>query len=150
MLTRSAGQEVLDFHVLTIFFIWTLLVGYHRQYDTLVLILFMVLICKGLAYPNLWKLGNRDRSLLLGLMAFIPLILVLPARIADKVLPGYYGAVSDALVTILIVMMLATTMLLTRRFLQISKIETTHPGVESHALRIDPYRKPQPRGADHP
>jgi hypothetical protein len=79
----STEQAILDFHVLTICFLWTLLVGYHRQYDTLVLIVFMVLIFKGLAYPNLWRLNNDARLLLLALIALILPILVLPARLAD-------------------------------------------------------------------
>jgi hypothetical protein len=120
----STEQAILDFHVLTICFLWTLLVGYHRQYDTLVLIVFMVLIFKGLAYPNLWRLNNDARLLLLALIALILPILVLPARLADKVLPGYYGTISDATVTVLILLMLTTSMLLTQRLLKSLEVKT--------------------------
>jgi hypothetical protein len=130
----SSQQDILDFHIMTIFFIWTLLVGYHRQYDTLVLILFVILIFKGLAYPDLWRLSNTARSLVLALMALLLPVLVLPARLADRVLSGYYGTISDATVTVLIVTMLFTSLFLTQRFLQRSKPATVHQRRESHDL----------------
>src|SRR6185369_18084639 len=49
-------QEIRDFHLLTILFIWTILVAYHRLYDTLILIFFVILIFKGLARPAIWDL----------------------------------------------------------------------------------------------
>src|SRR5215216_422783 len=52
--TRAATEDVIDFHILTILFIWTMLVAYHRLYDTLILIFFIVLVFKGIAYPNIW------------------------------------------------------------------------------------------------
>jgi hypothetical protein len=130
----DAQQDILDFHILTICFIWTLLVGYHRQYDTLVLIIFMVLVFKGLADPDCWKLSSLVRLLLLGLMALILPVLVLPARLADQVLPGYYGTISDAAVTVLILLMLIASMLLTHRFLKRSQLNTICQRRESHEL----------------
>src|SRR5215216_412243 len=79
----SLSEDVLDFHLLTILFIWTMLVAYHRLYDTLILIFFAVLVFKGLAYPNIWKLDNRQRLQLLTFLAITPLILILPARLVD-------------------------------------------------------------------
>jgi len=38
-------------------------------------------------------------------------MLVMPERLANKVLPDYYGTISDATTTIFIVMMLVTSML---------------------------------------
>lgn len=118
-----AQEEIRDFHVLTVLFIWTILVAYHRLYDTLILIFFVILVFKGLARPGIWKLSHRGRNALLAFMAvFIPLILILPARIVDMLFPFYYGRVSDFITTILLVSMLLLSMLLLRRYLK--RIET--------------------------
>ena len=115
---RTAEEEqILDFHVLNILFIWTILVAYHRLYDTLILIFFVILIFKGLAHPALWDFSRRGRNALMAFMAvFIPLILILPARLLDLVFSQYYGRQSDLVTTILLVSMLAISMLLLRRY----------------------------------
>jgi len=139
---------VIDFHVLTILFIWTMLVAYHRLYDTLILMFFIVLVFKGLS-ADIWKLKVRDRVGLLAFMAVTPLILILPARIVDKVLPDYYGTISDAVTTILFLIMLSISMLLLRRFLQNMQTETTQQRTESHDIRNDPHRDTRPRWANN-
>src|SRR5512143_3826001 len=93
--TKTAA-EILDFHLLTILFLWTILVAYHRLYDTLILLFFIVLVFKGFAYPNVWNLDKRKQIWLLVFMALIPPFLILPARIVNKVVPDYYGTISDA------------------------------------------------------
>jgi hypothetical protein len=145
----SRQEEVLDFHVLTILFIWTILVAYHRLYDTLILILFVILIFKGLKVPRLWDLPDGVRKALLAFMAFTPLILILPARIVDLLLPFYYGRVSDGTTTILLVFMLAISMLLLWRYLQNMQVKTLHKETEIDELRNDPYRDTQPGWAHH-
>ncbi len=46
---RSPEQEeIRDFHLLTVPFLWTILVAYHRLYDTLILMFFIILVFKGL------------------------------------------------------------------------------------------------------
>jgi hypothetical protein len=143
-------EEIRDFHVLTVLFIWTILVAYHRLYDTLILIFFVILVFKGLARPGIWKLSHRGRNALLAFMAaFIPLILILPARIVDLLLPFYYGRVSDFITTILLVIMLAISMFLLWRYLQNMQLKITHKETDSHELRNDPYRDTQPRWAHH-
>jgi hypothetical protein len=118
-------EQIRDFHMLTVLFIWTILVAYHRLYDTLILIFFVILVFKGLARPGIWKLSQRGRNMLLAFMAvFIPLILILPARIVDLLLPFYYGRVSDFITTILLVIMLAISMFLLRRYLKRMQAET--------------------------
>lgn len=143
-------EEVLDFHILTILFIWTILVAYHRLYDTLILIFFVILIFKGLSQPGMWELPNNVRNLLLGIMAaVIPFILILPARIVGLLLPFYYGRVSDGVTTILLVIMLATSMFLLWRYLQQMQVRTIHKETESDELRDDPYQDTRPRWAPH-
>jgi hypothetical protein len=145
----SSQEEVLDFHVLTILFIWTILVAYHRLYDTLILIFFVILIFKGLKVPRLWNLADGGRKALLAFMALTPLILILPARIVDLLLPFYYGRVSDGITTILLVIMLAISMFLLWRYLQNMQVKTIRKEAESDELRDDPYRDTQPRWAHH-
>jgi hypothetical protein len=142
-------ENVLDFHLLTILFIWTMLVAYHRLYDTLILIFFLVLVFKGLVYPNVWKLNHKSRQALWGFLAITPLILVLPARLVDKVLPDYYGTVGDSVTTILFLIMLIISMLLLRRFLQVMQSETIRPRMEAHDIRNDSQRDTQPGWANH-
>lgn len=108
-------QDVIDFHLLMILFIWTMLVAYHRLYDTLILILFVILIYKGLSIPSLWSLSESDRRLILGYVALLPLIFILPARLVDRFLPGYYGTVGDLIVTVFLLLMLGLSMFLLER-----------------------------------
>jgi hypothetical protein len=143
-------EEIRDFHVLTILFIWTILLAYHRLYDTLILIFFVILVFKGLARPSIWELSQRGRTTLLVFMAvFIPFILILPARIVDLLLPFYYGRVGDFITTLLLVTMLAISMFLLWRYLHNMQVKTIHKETESHELRDDPYRDTQPRWADY-
>jgi hypothetical protein len=143
-------EEVRDFHILTVLFLWTLLVAYHRLYDTLILIFFVILVFKGLARPGIWDLSRRWQNALVAFtVVFIPLILVLPARIVDLLLPFYYGRVSDFITTILLVVMLVISMFLLWRYLQNMQLKFIHKETDSHELRNDPYRDTQPRWAHH-
>ena len=148
--TTSASEEVIDFHLLTILFIWTMLVAYHRLYDTLILIFFAVLVFKGLAYPDIWNLDSQQRKGLLTFLAITPLILILPARLVDKVIDGYYGTISDAVTTILFVVMLVISMRLLRRFLHVMHAQTISRRTDFHDIRNDPHRDTQPGWANYP
>jgi hypothetical protein len=143
-------EEIRDFHVLTVLFLWTILVAYHRLYDTLILIFFILLVFKGLRHPEIWDVSQRVRDLLIAFMAvLIPLILILPARIVDLLVPFYYGRMSDFITTVLLVVMLAISMFLLWRYLQNMKLNITQKETDSHELRNDPYRDTQPRWAHH-
>lgn len=122
--TVSPSENILDFHLLTILFIWTMLVAYHRLYDTLILIFFIILVFKGLALPNLWKLSNKGRAALLAFIGILPFIFVVPARLVDKLLTYYYGKVADAVTTFFLLSMLVISMFLLRRFLQNTEPQT--------------------------
>lgn len=115
-------EGVIDFHLLTILFIWTMLVAYHRLYDTLILITFAVLVYKGLSIPSLWSLSELERRILLLYLAILPLILVLPARLVDRFLPGYYGTVGDLIVTIFLLLMLGISMFLLERSMRNDRV----------------------------
>lgn len=125
-------EQVIDFHLLTILFIWTLLIAYHRLYDTLIVLFFVVLVFKGLAAPNLWNLTHKERTGLLLFMGTIPALLILPARIVGMFVPNYYGRNSDFVTTCLLVLMLGFSLILFRRYL-----EAAHP--ERYASKIISY-----------
>jgi hypothetical protein len=132
---RAARQEeIVDFHLLTILFIWTLLLGYHRLYDTLILVFFLVLVFKGSVAPGIWGLAAPERTALWTFMLLLPPVLILPARIVDLLLPFYYGRVSDFFTTILLVIMLAMSMFLLWRYLQNMQLKINHKEAESHEL----------------
>jgi hypothetical protein len=118
---KNSNDDVMDFHILTILFLWTILVGYHRIYDTLILIFFFVLVFKGFAYPNIWRLRSNERILLIGFVALTPLIMILPDRLVDKVIHSYYGTVSTAVSSALFIVMLIISMFLTRKYMQIKR-----------------------------
>jgi hypothetical protein len=148
--SSSRTQEVIDFHILTTLFIWVILVAYHRLYDTLILLFFVVLVFKGLAAPLIWNLNRHGRTALLGFMAILPLILILPARIVDKLIPEYYGRISDAVTSLTIVIMLIISMFLLRRSLQTMQAETISQRTETHDLPNDPQRDTRPGWVNHP
>jgi hypothetical protein len=118
-------ESVIDFHVLTILFIWTMLVAYHRFYDTLILIVFVVLVVKGLARPETWKLSDKGRAALLAFMAILSVIFILPARIVDQFLPSFYGRISNGVTTFFLVIMLAISMFLLLRYLRNVRTQST-------------------------
>lgn len=145
----SNSQEILDFHILTILLIWTMLVAYHRLYDTVVLIFFIVLFFKGQTKPALWNLSTRERKALTAVMMVLPLILIVPARIVDKVLPEYYGRISDAVTTGTLVLLLCISMFLLHRSLQNTQKLSFSRKTDPHDLRTDSQRDTQPRWANY-
>jgi hypothetical protein len=148
--SKSIAEDVLDFHILTILFLWTMLVAYHRLYDTLVIIFFVVLFFKGLAVPDIWKLTARQRTALLTMMAILPIIFIIPARLVDKDIAGYYGTKSDAVTTLSLLVLLVISMLLLHRFLQNTQAETIRRRINLHGIPNDPHRDTQPRWTDYP
>lgn len=130
----SASQDLVDLHLITILFIWTLLVGYHRLYDTLILIVFVTLVFKGLAYPNVWKWSDGGRKNLLLFAAALSVFMVLPARIVDVVLPEYYGRVGDSVTTVVLLILLTIAMLLLRRLLQMLPIQPATQRLDTHDI----------------
>jgi hypothetical protein len=136
--TDSQEETVVDFHLLTILFIWTLLIAYHRLYDTLIILFFLILVFKGLAIPNLWNLTSQERTGLIAFVATIPAILILPARILGRFLPNYYGRNSDFVTTCILVLMLGFSVILLRRFLETSQPQQYPSKMESYDIRTDP------------
>jgi len=81
MLRGSRWLEVFsDDHLLSALFLWTLLVAYHRAYDSFIAILFFALVVYGLNSRHAWQLSERGRKAvaIFTVLAYIPLSL--PAR----------------------------------------------------------------------
>lgn len=51
-------QRISDFHILNILMIWSLLIAYHQEHDTITIILFIILIIYGVN-SNLWRFSNK-------------------------------------------------------------------------------------------
>jgi hypothetical protein len=76
----SHGIQLEDLITVTILILWTLLVAYHRAYDTFLAILFIALIIYILAKPQIWQLTTIERTFLtISLLIYI-VIMCLPAR----------------------------------------------------------------------
>ncbi|HRJ40513.1 MAG: DUF2029 domain-containing protein [Caldilineaceae bacterium] len=80
-----------NIHIFVILSLWTLLVGYHRAYDTTLVIFFLSLIIYGLNQPDLWHLTPRQRNLLIGFLSLFILIMAAPFSIVTLFLPLAYG-----------------------------------------------------------
>ncbi len=78
--TIDVPGQFADYHILTALTLWTLLVGYHRAYDSLVAIFFFALVIFGLTRADTWQVKSWQRvALAIGsALAYLPLSL--PAR----------------------------------------------------------------------
>jgi hypothetical protein len=99
-------------HLLAILALWSLLVVYHRVYDTATVILFIALVVYGLARPGLWRLSRGKNALMIFLMVFV-LVMCFPPSIMDFVLPqnlmpDWYQIVSNV-TTLTLVLTLGLT-----------------------------------------
>lgn len=146
---QSISEEILDFHVLTVLFTWTMLVAYHRLYDSLILVFFIILFFKGNTVPGIWKFTPGQRIAFSVMMAILPIIFIIPARLVDKVIPGYYGTRSDAVTTLSLLILLIVSMLLLHRFLQNAPAQTVSRRINLHGIRNDSRRDTQPRWANY-
>ena len=65
-----------DLHLLAIFCLWTLLVAYHRPYDGILILLFLVILACVIAQPMIWSLSLVQYRIvmLLGLLGTAMLI----------------------------------------------------------------------------
>jgi hypothetical protein len=140
--TPVADDEIMDFHVLALLFVWTLLAGYHRIYDAVILIVFVILVFKGIASPTIWRLSSLEKTLLMIYTAAVPAVLIVPERLVDKVFPSYYGRLSTSVTSIFFIMMLIISMLLLRRYALVRRTEVA--AQEPIALQTPIDRKATP------
>lgn len=77
---QAPRKLFIQMHHTTIITLWTILVAYHRAYDTLLAILFFALVIVGLSDPVFWQLSQAQWAAVLGLLALSVVALSLPAR----------------------------------------------------------------------
>jgi hypothetical protein len=106
-----------NLHITTALILWTLLVAYHRAYDTLLVILFFALVGFGLVTPGSWKLTNFQRTFLIAILAAAGIVMVPPARgislvvtlLPNPILASWLDLQGQGM-TIMLIMMLVCTL----------------------------------------
>ena len=76
-----------DLHVLSILSLWTLLVAYHRPYDGIMIIFFIVMIMYGLSQTDRWHLSAISRVGLIVYFSTAMLLLILPYEQISSLIP---------------------------------------------------------------
>lgn len=114
---RAVNTAILDFHLVTILAIWSLLIGYHRLYDSLVLLLFIVLVFKSFQRPDVWNLAPWMRTAVASGLGIGLFLLTIPARLVGKFLPGMYDLLSYDIPTVTLLVFICAAMGLLHRFL---------------------------------
>jgi hypothetical protein len=76
----DAWSKFAVLHVFTITMLWTLLVAYHRAYDTFVVVLYFAIVFHGLYRPSPWALSPRQHQALLVATAVGVAVMSLPAN----------------------------------------------------------------------
>lgn len=81
-------DKFIDLHVLSIFSLWTLLVAYHRPYDGILIIFFLVMVMYGLGKPNWWQLTPNLRVGLIIYLMVAMAMLIVPYEQIGSIFPG--------------------------------------------------------------
>jgi hypothetical protein len=81
------SDKFIDLHTLAILSLWTLLVAYHRPYDGIMIIFFIVLIMHGLSKTNRWQLSTVSRIGLIVYFSTAMLMLILPYEQIGSLIP---------------------------------------------------------------
>jgi hypothetical protein len=100
-----------------ILILWTLLVGYHRAYDAMVVVTFFGLIAYLAKQPNAWRLGKRFRFGLIFFSITALLLLMVPSgSVVRSLLPPaldvFWGQAANLTTTVLICIFLILTIVL--------------------------------------
>ena len=80
-----ADKDLGEMHILTCLVLWTLLVAYHREYDTFLFIFFICLVTYGLSR---WRLSERVKNGLSVLLIFFVLWMSRPGAVTLSFLPA--------------------------------------------------------------
>lgn len=114
-------SPLVDYHVLNILILWSLLVAYHRSYDVLMIIIFMVLAFQGLFHQSLWQLSQSTSRVLAAGLGGTLILLIIPPRIVDMILPGTYDLLTNVVPAFLLLAWLVVTMVLLQRLLRLNR-----------------------------
>jgi hypothetical protein len=96
-----------DWHLLSILLLWSLLVVYHRAYDTLVVIILIVTLIYGFTQPKRWQISAKTRQGLGLFLIFFLGMMSIPSSVMSVVfsasfMPVWYEWVSYAMTLTLI------------------------------------------------
>jgi len=115
--SSHVDERVLDFHLLTILALWSLLVAYHRLYDAVVIILLIVLVFKSFQRADVWNLTLQMRAVVAWGLGIGLALLTIAARIVDALLPGMYDPLTNDIPAVVLLVFLSALMALLYRFL---------------------------------
>lgn len=113
----DVNSAVLDVHLLAIFALWSLLVGYHRLHDAPVLLLLIVLVFKSFRCAEVWHLAPRMRAVVAAGLGVGLALLTIPARLVNMAFPGAYGLLANRIPSVILLVFLCAMMALLHRFL---------------------------------
>jgi hypothetical protein len=74
----TSSDTFYDWHILTILSLWTLLVVYHRLYDIVLVLFFLILIVIGFRWQAAWRLLRREKFFLSLFAIGIIFVFILP------------------------------------------------------------------------
>lgn len=114
---ENMDARVVDFHLLTLLTLWSLLVAYHRLYDTLLLLLLMVLFFKSNYQADIWGLSTRMRTVLAWGFGIGLALMTIPAPIVDMIIPGALGPLKTSIPAVILLVFLPALMFLFHRSL---------------------------------
>jgi hypothetical protein len=85
---HGAPDATAQLHLLAVVALWTLLVAYHRAYDTVLFVCFVALAVYALAQPERWGLSRRSSVVLAAFLVLVIAALSAPGEAASLALPG--------------------------------------------------------------
>lgn len=103
-----------DWHLLSIGMLWTLLVAYHRSYDTFTVTLLLGLLLAGLFLEDPWSLSRVGRTWLILLFFASTLYLCLPASSIDRYIARWSVIHSVGMTVLLLILLIINVILLFR------------------------------------
>ncbi len=114
---QRVDTRVLNFHLLTLLTLWSLLVAYHRSYDALLLLFLIVLFFKSAYQVDVWGISSQTRTVLTFGVGIGFALMIIPARIVDMFIPGAYSPLTNEIPAVILLIFLSALMVLFRRFL---------------------------------
>lgn len=114
---ENMDARVVDFHLLALLTLWSLLVAYHRLYDALLVLFLIVLFFKSNYQVNIWGLSSRIRAVLAWGFAIGLALMIIPAPIVDMIIPGALGPLKTSIPTVILLIFLPALMFLFHRSL---------------------------------
>ena len=108
-----------EYHGIVVLFLWSLLAAYHRVYDTVLVIVFIVLLIFGLVHERGWQLSNRGHRCLSVYLIVFSAVMMLPGTImgivlSDQMLDTWLLLV-NTVITLTMLSALVVSLLLLRR-----------------------------------